>query len=125
MSNASNLEPLRLRLRKALTAAMKAQDAAAVSVLRTTLGAIDNAEAVDGSLPPSSHPGPIAGGVAGLGAGEIARLQLSEQQIADIVQAEAAARQSTAAEYDRLGRPQDAARLRSQAAILVSYLETP
>src|SRR5207244_144371 len=47
MSSPPNVEPLRLRLRQALTAAMKARDAVALSALRSTLGAIDNAEAVD------------------------------------------------------------------------------
>ena len=38
--------PLRSRLRAALTAAMKARDTVAVTALRTTLAAIDNAGAV-------------------------------------------------------------------------------
>ncbi|MFD0328421.1 hypothetical protein ACFQZC_09725 [Streptacidiphilus monticola] len=44
---------LRTRLRDALTDAMRARDKAAVGVLRATLAAIDNAEAVplDGRAP--------------------------------------------------------------------------
>ena len=42
-----NEDDLRDRLRRALPVAMKAQDRPAVAALRSTLAAIDNAEAVD------------------------------------------------------------------------------
>ncbi|TML43448.1 MAG: hypothetical protein E6G27_01660 [Actinobacteria bacterium] len=70
MSSPPDVEPLRVRLRQALTTARKARDAVAVSVLRSTLAAIDNAEAVDGHDAvriPTSRGGAIAGAVSGLG----------------------------------------------------------
>src|SRR2546421_1109786 len=79
MSDGSNVQPLRPRLREALRAAMKARDLTAVAALRMTLGAIDNAEAVDVSDAPSPKGGVIAGAVTGLGAGEATRRSLSER----------------------------------------------
>ena len=114
---------LRLRLREALRAAMKARDLTAVAALRTTLGAIDNAEAVDVSDAPSPKGGVIAGAVAGLGAGEVTPRALSERRIASIVQAEVAERQSVAADYERTGRHDFAARLRAEAAVLIAHLD--
>ena len=66
MSNPSEAGQLRQRLRQALVVAMKARDSMATTALRTTLGAIDNAEAVDISDRPTPKGGPIAGAVVGL-----------------------------------------------------------
>jgi hypothetical protein len=52
---------IRTRMRRALTAAMKARDQSAVTALRSALAAIDNAEAVDpATTPPATarRPGP-------------------------------------------------------------------
>jgi uncharacterized protein len=52
---------IRTRMRRALTAAMKARDRSAVTALRSALAAIDNAEAVDpANTPPATarQPGP-------------------------------------------------------------------
>jgi uncharacterized protein YqeY len=114
----NNGDGLRGRLRASLTAAMKRRDAPAVSVLRSALAAIDNAEAVDPSHAPKASAGPIAGAVRGIGAAEVPRRQLSAHEIAAIVQAEAERREEAAAEYDRLGRAEHAARLRVEAAML-------
>jgi len=125
MSSPPNVEPLRLRLRQALTAAMKARDAVALSALRSTLGAIDNAEAVDAidaTQIPRSKGGVIAGAVSGVGAGEVPRRQLSESGIAGIVQAEVADRESAAADYERTGRHDRASRLRAEAAVLTDHI---
>ena len=123
MPGPSNVEPLRLRLRVALAAAMKARDAAAVAALRSALGAIDNAEAI--VPPPASRAtsGVIAGAVTGHGAGEMARHDLSETCIAEIVRAEVADRQTAAAEYEGLGRGDHATRLRAEAAALSVILD--
>jgi uncharacterized protein len=117
------MEPLRTRLRQALTAAMKRRDAAAVGALRTALGAIDNAEAVDPSGAPPVQAGVIAGGVAGLGAGDVARRELDEDDIAGIVRAEVAERLAAAAEYDDAGQGERADRLRAEAAALTAVLD--
>jgi uncharacterized protein len=65
---------IRIRMRRALTAAMKARDQRAVAALRSALAAIDNAEAVEAAG--EGHPpgeGRIAGAVLGVGAAEVAR----------------------------------------------------
>jgi hypothetical protein len=52
---------IRTRMRRALTAAIKARDRSAVTALRSALAAIDNAEAVDpATTPPATarQPGP-------------------------------------------------------------------
>jgi uncharacterized protein YqeY len=116
------MDPLRQRLRTALTDAMKKRDANAVSALRTALAAIDNAESVDTSHAPRPTPGPIAGALTGLGAGEVPRLELTERDIEDIVRTEITAREHAADDYDRLNRPEEAARLRAEAAILRDHL---
>ena len=116
------MDSLRERLRTALADAMKVRDANAVSALRTALAAIDNAESVDPSYAPRPTAGPIAGALTGLGAGEVPRRELSEREIEEVVRAEMTGREHAAGEYDRLNRPDEAARLRAEAAILRDHL---
>jgi uncharacterized protein len=105
-------------LRDALLAARKDRDAARVSALRTALAAIDNAETPDGASVDAPESATIAGGVAGLGAAEVARRELSDAQIRELLRAEiderlAAARQVTA---------ERAATLRAEATVLSDLL---
>ncbi|HZT64706.1 MAG TPA: hypothetical protein VFA11_02850 [Acidimicrobiales bacterium] len=115
---------LRTRLRAALSAAMRARDATSVAALRSSLGAIDNAEAVEsGSASLSGRPaGVIAGAVSGLGAGEVERRQLTEAEMEAVVGREVAERLEAAAEYEGLGQPEAAARLRAEAEVLRAQL---
>jgi len=115
---------VRSRLRGALPAAMKARDMTAVAALRSALGAIDNAEAVDTGLAPSVTMGDseIANAATGLGAGDVDRRALSESQIADIVRAEVTDRRAAAAEYERAGQRDHAGRLRGEADVLSAYV---
>jgi uncharacterized protein len=122
MSNPSEAGQLRQRLRQALVGAMKGRDSMAIAALRTTLGAIDNAEAVDTPEQPIPIGGPIAGAVVGHGAGEAPRRELSGGQIRALVQGEVADRESAAADYERLGRPDQATRLRAESAVLIALL---
>jgi len=116
--------PLRRRLRDALTAAMKTRDRTAVAALRATLAAIENAEAVR----PDGHP---AGSLAieqtpvGAGAAEVARRVLTPGDIERIVRDEIAEREAAAADYDRMDRPEQAARLRDEARVLAAHLSHP
>jgi uncharacterized protein YqeY len=121
MPETPEVEPLEQRLRQALPKAMKARDAAAVSALRTTLAAIANAEAVEAPAVPETT-GRIAGARIGVGAGEAARAELSEEQIASIVRAEVAERVEAAADYERAGQAEPAERLRAEAAVLTAHL---
>jgi hypothetical protein len=116
---------IRDRMRAALPAAMKARDTATVSVLRSALAAIENAEAVE--LPEAPSPiigdGAIAGAAVGLGATEVARRNLTETQVADIVRTEIADRRHAATGYERVGRDDNARKLRDEASVLADYLD--
>jgi uncharacterized protein len=105
--------PIRARLKAGLTKAMKTRQSAVVSILRTVLAAIDNAEAVE--LPPNFVPG--------MGqSNDVPRKVLTETQMRDIVHNEIRALQSATAEYEQLGKPEEADTLRNQAAALSEYL---
>jgi uncharacterized protein len=119
-------DPIRLRqrLRKSLKDALSSRDTIAVAALRSAMSALDNAEAVD-----QSHaPGPTGGAGAfvrvGVGAGEVARRVLSGQDVIEIVHAELEDRTAAAAEYERLGRAEEASRLRAEAYALESFMES-
>ena len=81
-------DSVRRDVRAMLTAAMKARDRHTVDALRAFLGALDNAEAADLSDAPTAQLGIIAGGVVGLGAGEVPRRTLTSADIEDVLQCE-------------------------------------
>lgn len=114
--------PLRERLRIALTAAMKARDATAVAALRATLGAIDNAEAVEPTPATGGDDSPIAKAAEGLGAGDVPRRDLTEQVITDIVLSEISERSAASDDYARAGQTDRAARLRDEVDVLTAFL---
>jgi uncharacterized protein len=97
-----------------LTAAMKARDSALVAVLRAALGAIANAEAVasDGRVSLTAPAGST----------EVSRRELTDDDARLIVDRERAELLGAADEREGLGRPDDAAELRAQAAVLEGYL---
>ena len=105
---------VRDRLRTALSAALKQRDAPLVAVLRATLAALDNAEAVPiqdydhGSLALEQTP-------TGVGAREATRRELSDEDIERLVRAEMDERQSAAWVYERAGQHERARRLGHEA----------
>ncbi len=103
-------------LKTDLSAARKAGDAALVTVLRTLMGAIANAEAVE--LDPS-QPKEVAGWA------EVPRRRLTGEDLSGIVRREAADLRAAAVEYEQHGQPQEAARLRRSAGFVDRYLEGP
>lgn len=105
--------PLRQRLRDALTTAIKARDRVAAAALRSTLAAIDNAEAVDR---PESMDRDLSLGKmpTGTGATEVARRVLTEQQVEQIVRSELADRRAAVRTYDEAGQAEHAGRLRDE-----------
>ncbi|MBL8953024.1 MAG: hypothetical protein JNK82_19760 [Myxococcaceae bacterium] len=105
-------------LRAALKEAMRARQPQVVAVMRETLAAIDNAEAADLTAAPAVQQGVIAGGVAGLGAGEVQRRSLTPEAVEAIVARELAELRAAAASYEGLGRGDEAAALRSKAEAL-------
>jgi uncharacterized protein YqeY len=113
---------LRSELEAALTPALKRRDRVAVNAIRSALAAIANAEAVDEALAPRAEPGTIAGGVSGLGRGDIRRRTITENDAREIVQQVIAERAAAAAQYEELNRHADASRLRDEVAVLSGFL---
>jgi hypothetical protein len=122
---------MRASLRDDLKAALKARDRVATAALRSTLAAIDNAEAVPVDDPVDSVTGDepvvtgnehVAGSAAGLGATEVARRHLTKADLRSIVESEVRERSVAAAEYEQLGRNDFAERLRAEAEVLSRYL---
>jgi uncharacterized protein YqeY len=100
---------------------MKARDRVAVTALRSTLAAIDNAEAVD-------RPATVDDRLAieqiplGVGAAEVERRALTPDQVEHIVRTEVAEREAAAHDYERAGRPERAEQLRGEAGVLSAHL---
>jgi uncharacterized protein len=113
--------PLQRRLREALTVAMKARDRVAVVALRSTLAAIENAEAVDRAEVRGQRLA-IEQSPVGVGAAELPRRVLTPAQVEHIVRGEIAEREAAARGYDRAGQPERAERLRDEARLLSAYL---
>ena len=119
------------RLRPALLAARKARDTARISALRSAMSAIDNAETLEAETPQAETPhhidlraanGPIAGAVTGLGATEVDRRELSEQDIRDLLRSEIAERECAAAEITAAGYADRTGPLRDEVAVLIELL---
>ena len=109
-------------MRAALPVAMKARDTVAVAALRATLGAIDNAEAVE--RPAGAERGQaIEQSALGAGAAEADRRVLTDADVAGIVRHAVAEREDAARGYDEAGRPDRARRLRAEAEVLSAYLD--
>ncbi|WP_307172818.1 hypothetical protein [Streptomyces sp. B3I7] len=101
---------------------MRARDKAAVSALRATLAALDNAEAVP--LDATDAHGPaIEQSPTGAGATEAPRRELGEHETVAIVRAEAAERLEAAAQLTSPTHAPRATRLRTEAEILLRLLD--
>jgi len=103
---------------------VQTRDSVAVSALRSAQAAVSNAEAV---APPPGPAAPganrhFAGSVQGLGAAEVPRRVLTEDQVTEIVRAEIAERHQAADLYEQSGRADRAARLRREADVLAAAL---
>ncbi|MEY9870804.1 uncharacterized protein YqeY [Streptacidiphilus sp. MAP12-33] len=116
--------PLRHRLRDALAVAIKGRDRLTTSVLRATLGAIENAEAVPADPAVAGGPGSLSieGSPVGVGAAEVARRVLTEDDVRAVVRAEVAERREAVAAYERVGRPDHVERLRAEIEVLAAYV---
>jgi uncharacterized protein YqeY len=113
---------LRMRLRRDLRAAMKAQRRDEMAALRSLIAAVDNAESVEDSPQPSrTSSAHVAGSVRGLGAADAARRSLSERDVQRIIEAELWERDAQAERLELLGRVEDASRLRSEADVILRY----
>ena len=115
---------LRERLRTALPAALRQRDAPLVSALRSTLAALDNAEAV----PIGQHdPGSLALEATPVGGGtrEVPRRDLSDEQVEQLVRAEVDERRAAARLYARAGQHDRAQRLGAEADALAAVAGLP
>jgi uncharacterized protein YqeY len=115
---------VRAQLSRALRTAMHSRDQAAVAALRSALAAIANAEAVDAGSRPAPVTGSehFAGAAAGLGAAEVARKELTEAAVREIVRAEIADRETAAGQYRRGGHAERADRLAAEIRALEAAL---
>lgn len=109
-------------IRSALTAALRARDAVAVSALRSALSALANAAAVPAPSGSTATAGPIAGAAAGVGATEVPRRALTVAQQHDVLAAEVDERRTAAATAAEHGLAGHAARLLAEADVLSRLL---
>ena len=98
-----------------MTAALKAKDAVAVAAYRSALAAVDNAGAVEAPKGPART-------ALGVGAREVSRRELKDEQVRELVLREISDRESAAAEYEIRGRADQAQRLREEASVLSAFL---
>lgn len=113
---------LQTRLRADLLTARKARDAGATAVLRSTLAAISNAEALPAAEGSLTGDGPIAGAATGVGTTEAVRRDLTDDDIRAIISGEQTERMSAATELEAHGAAEKAEQLRAEAELLAAYL---
>ncbi len=106
-------QSIRERIAADLTEALKRRDHEAMTVLRTTLGAIGNAEAVPLT---TSRSWPVSGPT------EVARRQLTEDDFARVVSSEIEERKAAAELYRASGQDSMADRLDAGTKLLAGYL---
>jgi uncharacterized protein len=112
----------RTSLRQSLLAARKARDSVRATAVRSALSAIDNAEAPDATHIDAPRSETIAGGVVGLGAAEVPRLDLSDGQIRALLRGEIDERLAAASHSADGGHPDRAATLLAEARVLAELL---
>jgi uncharacterized protein YqeY len=104
----SYFEELCIRIRADLTRAMKSRSSTEVSTLRTLLGSLDNATAVEVSG--GGHAKEVPGRVP------------DETEVKDLVTEEIRARELTVGHYLALNRPEDAKKAEAILITLRRYL---
>ena len=112
-------EAMRRRLRERLQSALRARDALTAAVMRTTIAAIDNAQAVALAQPDARYQVRTFG-EAGV---EVPRRELAQADVDALLAAEVAQRLETAHQFERHGQGAAAARLRDEASVLERYLK--
>ncbi|GAA2054725.1 hypothetical protein GCM10009839_73790 [Catenulispora yoronensis] len=93
------------------------------STLRTTLAAIDNAEAVEVGELAGAGAGAIEASPVGAGAAEVARRELSEADVVGVVRGEIDELRRAAGVFEKSGRDDRGAELRAAAGMLAGFLE--
>ena len=113
---------MRTRLRRDLSAAMKARNPVAVFALRSALAAIENAEAVEVITPRQVAGNEYIAGATSGRAAEVERRALTDTDVRGLVQSQVDQRSMAVREYEKLGRQDVADRLRAEADVLRGYL---
>lgn len=115
---------MRAVLRSDLTAAMKDRDSETITALRTAIAAIDNAEAVEATTAEQDNAdGLIAHAGHGVGSTDVARRELSADDVAAILRGHVDDYLAAADRYAKLNQHGAAAPLRRQAHLLQHYLQ--
>lgn len=110
---------LREQLRDRMRTAMRERDRSAVSLYRTTLAAIDNAEALP--VDERRAVGAIEEASVGVGSTDEDRLELTEAEVAAVVRREATERRTAA---ETVGMPEaDRIRLMGEAGSLEALVD--
>jgi len=117
-SSASPATAMKLRLRDDLRAAMARKRSAEVAVLRTLLGALDQAEAVAAVARGRQYVSLKFGDPAV----EVPRKQLSLAEVREVVRKEHGELRGAADEYARLGHADAASGFALKAQVLERYL---
>ena len=112
----------RTEIRRGLLAARKDRDATRVSALRSALSAIDNAETPEGPVPAASA---IADSAVGIGAADITRRALTDDDIRSLMRREIDERHEAAEQIAEAGHADRAAAIRGEASVLGALLEDP
>lgn len=118
------LTALRARLRNDLKTAMKARAGVDVAAIRSLLAALDDAQAVPAPahVPASSLVGEqVAGASVGVGSTDVARLELTDAEIALVVDGQIEERRAAATTFDAVDQPGAAERLRAEARVIEGY----
>ena len=110
----SEQSDIRSRLRSDLTTAMKTGDKVRIRVVRSTMAAIANAEAVEGS---ARAEGTVS-------YADVPRREVGRAQIIELLDTEIGEREIAAAQYRDVGRPADAETLEEEMGVLRAYLES-
>ncbi|MDN5895238.1 MAG: hypothetical protein L0H93_14595 [Nocardioides sp.] len=116
------MSALQETLRAELVAAMKRKDRSAVSAFRTTIAALENAEAVAVETHPAA--GAIEGSALGAGAAETERRVLTAADEAGILRDQITEREDTAASLGS-AQAETAERLRREASVLAAIPVSP
>ena len=104
---------IRNRMKADLTQAMKQRQKAAVTVLRSVLGTIDNAEAVE----VDTAYVPMQGQTK-----DVARKVLTEEDVRVILMNEMAERRAVIAEYEQVGQAAAAEEMRAEVEVIKRYV---
>ncbi|PJK23571.1 hypothetical protein CSX11_04500 [Mycobacterium goodii] len=125
MKHAEDSWAFRERVRRDLRAALKSRQPETVSVLRTMIAAIDNAEAIPpqaGSESPRHADGTVAHSSPGVGSTEAPRRELAMPDVYAIVRELQRECETQAAHYRSTHQDDAADLLRRQADVLCAYL---